>query len=120
MRQDELYSELMRGSLDLLVLSTLRDGPKYGYLIQQTLRDESGQRIRMQAGSLYPILHRLEEEKLVKASWDSTTGRRRKWYELTAAGRKHLQHRATQWRDYVQCLQGLLQPILDGLPQPAT
>ncbi|MCA9054844.1 MAG: helix-turn-helix transcriptional regulator [Planctomycetaceae bacterium] len=117
MPQSDISSELIRGSLDLLVLSTLQDGSKYGYLIQQTLRDGSGERVRLTAGSLYPILHRLEAEGLVTARWDETTGRRRKWYALTASGRKQLQHRAAQWRDYVECLRNLLGPVLDALPE---
>lgn len=116
---DSLDSELMRGSLDLLVLSALREGPKYGYLIQQTLRQGSSARVQLLPGSMYPILHRLEADKLVKAKWDDTTGRRRKWYELTAAGRRQLTHRATQWRDYVECLKGLLAPVLETLPPVA-
>jgi DNA-binding PadR family transcriptional regulator len=111
--RDDFDSELMRGSLDLLVLSTLRDGAKYGYLIQQQLRDGSGERVRLTPGSLYPILHKLEAEGLVKAEWDDETGRRRKWYALTAAGRKQFTRRAQQWHSYVDCLRGLLGPGLE-------
>ena len=116
----DFNSELIRGSLDLLVLSTLQEGAKYGYLIQQTLREGSAERVRLTAGSLYPILHRLEAERLVKAKWDDSTGRRRKWYSLTAAGRKQLSRRAAQWREYVDCLRELLGPVLEALPEGAT
>ena len=106
-------SELLRGSLDLMVLSALADGPRYGYLIQQSLREATADRVGLSAGTLYPLLHRLEEDKLVKASWDDETGRRRKWYSLTPAGRRTLTQRARQWQDYAECLRRVLAPILD-------
>lgn len=116
---DSLNPELVRGSIELMVLSTLSDGAKYGYLIQQRLRESSGELVDLKAGTLYPILHKLEQDKFVKSKWDSSTGRRRKWYELTATGRKQLIHRAREWRDYVACLQSILNPVLTALPQGA-
>ncbi len=114
---ETLNPELVRGSIDLMVLSVLADGPKYGYLIQQRLRESSGELLDLKAGTLYPILHKLEQAKFVRSKWDTSTGRRRKWYELTAAGRKQLIHRAQQWQNYVTCLQSILNPILTTLPQ---
>lgn len=101
-------SELLRGSLDLMVLAVLADGPKYGYLIQQQLRDTSGSRVDLQAGTLYPLLHRLEADKYVRTRWETETGRRRKWYELTAAGRRRLQDQTRAWQEYVECLRAFL------------
>ncbi len=114
---DALNPELVRGSIDLMVLSVLSEGAKYGYLIQQSLRESSGALVDLKAGTLYPILHKLEQDKFVRSKWDSSTGRRRKWYELTAAGRKQLLRRAQQWQDYVACLQTVLNPVLTVLPQ---
>ena len=111
MARDDFDPELTRGNLDLLVLSALRGGAKYGYLIQQSLGEGSGDRIRLTAGSLYPILHRLEAEGFVAARWDDETGRRRKWYALTAAGRRQLTRRVAEWQAYVDCLRGLLAPL---------
>lgn len=116
---DPFSSQLMRGSLDLLVLSVFADGAKYGYLIQQQLRDGTADRVKLQAGTLYPLLHRLQDEKLIKSRWDSSTGRRRKWYELTAAGHKRLKQQARQWDAYAQCMRGFVQPILDTAPGTA-
>jgi DNA-binding PadR family transcriptional regulator len=116
---DKFSSELMRGSLDLMVLSILADGPKYGYLIQQRLREASRDMARLQAGTLYPLLHRLEADKLIKSRWDDSTGRRRKWYELSAAGRARLKQQAKQWQEYAECLRALLAPVLDPPAQPA-
>ncbi len=114
-----LSPELLRGSLDLMVLSVLADEPKYGYLIQQQLKTSSRELVTIQAGTLYPVLHRLEKDKYVKARWEQTTGRPRKWYELTAAGRRQLSKRAEAWREYVDCVQTMLRPVLELPPQPS-
>ena len=111
--------ELMRGSLDLMVLSVLAAGRKYGYLLQQELRDASRGMVDVQAGTLYPLLHRLESDRLIRCKWDDSTGRRRKWYELTDAGRKRLSAQAREWHEYAECIQALLAPVLDSLPRPA-
>ena len=111
--------ELMRGSLDLMVLSVLAGAPKYGYLLQQDLRDASRGLVDIQAGTLYPLLHRLESDKLIRCKWDDSTGRRRKWYELTAAGKKQLKSQADEWWRYVDCLRRVLAPIGEASPQLA-
>ena len=105
---DALNPELVRGSIELMVLSSLSDGAKYGYLIQQRLRESSGELVDLKAGTLYPILHKLEQDKFVKSKWDSSTGRKRKWYELTAAGQKRLKHQAAEWLEYAECIRRLL------------
>lgn len=111
-------SELLRGSLDLMVLSVLRSEPQYGYVIQQSLKLATQDRINIQAGTLYPILHRLESKKLVKAKWDSSTGRRRKWYELTKAGHRRLSQQASDWNEYAECLRSILAPVLEATTKP--
>jgi PadR family transcriptional regulator, regulatory protein PadR len=115
---DTLNSDLLRGSLDLMVLSVLAEGPKYGYALQQSLRDASSGRVDPKAGTLYPLLHRLEDDRLIRAKWDDSTGRRRKWYELTAAGRKRLTKQAHEWYAYADILRRLLEPVV-APPQPA-
>lgn len=116
---DGLNPELMRGSLELMVLSVLSDGSKYGYLIQQSLRNASDELVDLKAGTLYPILHKLETKKMVRCRWDDSTGRRRKWYELTAAGKKQLKVRVDEWQAYVECLRRVLGPLVDPSPMPA-
>src|SRR5688572_7617297 len=91
-----------------MVLSVLAGGKRYGYLIQKEVREASGSRVDLQAGTLYPLLHRLEDDGLVRSSWDDSTGRQRKWYELTAAGRKRLSAQAQEWADYAECIRQLL------------
>lgn len=116
---DAINPELLRGSLELMVLSTLSSGKKYGYLIQSTVWETSREAIEMKAGTLYPILHKLEKDGMVKCHWEDDTGRRRKWYELTAAGRKQLKRRTDEWWRYVECLRGILSPLEHISPQPA-
>src|SRR5215470_19678639 len=105
---ERFQRDLVRGSLDLMVLSVLAGGKKYGYLIQKEVREASSARVDLQAGTLYPLLHKLEDERLVKSSWDDSTGRQRKWYELTSAGRKRLSAQAQEWADYASCVRQLL------------
>jgi len=112
-------SELMRGSLDLMVLSVLANGPRYGYLLQQELCEASRGMVDVQAGTLYPLLHRLESDKLIRCKWDASTGRRRKWYELTEPGRKKLTAQAREWHAYAECLKSMLAPVLEAHPRPA-
>jgi PadR family transcriptional regulator len=100
--------DLVRGSLDLMVLSVLAGGKKYGYLLQKEVREASGTRVDLPAGTLYPLLHKLEDDGLVRSTWDDSTGRERKWYELTAAGRKRLIAQAQEWADYAECVRQLL------------
>ncbi len=105
---DKFQRDLVRGSLDLMVLSVLAGGKKYGYLIQKEVREASGARVDLAAGTLYPLLHKLEDDGLVRSSWETSTGRERKWYELTAAGKRRLSAQAQEWADYAACIRQLL------------
>jgi PadR family transcriptional regulator PadR len=116
---DRFGPDLLRGSLDLMVLSALVPGATYGYELQQRLREASGDLVQVQAGTLYPLLHRLETDRLIRSRWDESTGRKRKWYELTAAGRRRLVSQTREWDRYVECIQGLLKPIRTALPELA-
>ncbi len=80
--------KLLTGFLELLILETLSAGPSYGYAITQEVLSRSGSRFELKEGSLYPALHRLEREKLLKSSWGEGDGRQRKYYEITSAGGK--------------------------------
>jgi transcriptional regulator len=91
-------SELLQGTLDLLVLKTLAQGPAHGYGIAQKILVMSRQVLEVQHGSLYPALHRLEKKKLVRSEWKpSEAGRMAKVYSLTRAGKKHLAAELEQW-----------------------
>ncbi len=101
-----------------MVLSILAEGSKYGYSLQQCLHDASRGMVDLKAGTLYPLLHRLEDDKLIKSKWDHSTGRKRKWYDLTVAGRKRLKQQAVQWYEYADCIRRMLAPVID-VPKPA-
>jgi len=107
--------ELLRGSLELMVLSDLSRGERYGYQILTSLRERSDGRIDLKAGTLYPILHKLEREKCVRCRWDDSTGRDRKFYALTDAGRKRLADDAREWLDYAACVRQFLRPVTDAI-----
>ena len=113
---DRFERELLRGSLDLMVLSVLSRESKYGYLIQQSIDNASQGRVKLPAGTLYPLLHKLEGERLIKSRWDATTGRRRKWYELTAKGRKRLEKQTKQWTSFTECVAN----VISGVLKPST
>lgn len=91
-------SDLVQGTLDLLILKTLSPGPMHGWAIARCIQMVSGEVLQVQQGSLYPALHRLEQQGWVKAKWaESETGRQAKFYALTAAGRKQLDTEAANW-----------------------
>lgn len=115
----EPQNDLLRGSLELMLLSVLAEGPMYGYSIQQRLGEASRGSIRPQAGTLYPLLHKLEGDRLIRSRWEDSTGRRRKWYELTSKGRKRLDQRAAQWTELAEVVGALLRPALPASAKPA-
>ena len=90
--------DLLQGTLDLLVLRTLQTGPMHGWAISERIQQISQDVLRVNQGSLYPALHRLEHQGWIKAEWGvSELGRRARFYRLTAAGRKQLEQEAENW-----------------------
>jgi PadR family transcriptional regulator PadR len=91
-------SDLVQGTLDLLLLKVLALGPMHGWAISQRLKQVSADVLRVSDGSLYPALHKLEQEGWIKAEWKtSDLGRRAKFYSLTRLGRRHLEREAANW-----------------------
>src|SRR6202044_2145450 len=98
-------SDLVQGTLDLLILKTISLEPKHGWAIAKRIQQISGEVLQVQQGSLYPALHRLEQQGWVKAKWDeSETGRQAKFYSLTAAGRKQLESETANWSRLSQAI----------------
>ncbi len=90
--------DLLQGTLDLLILRTLRNGALHGWAISERIQQISEEVLQVNQGSLYPALHRLENRGWVKAEWStSELGRRARFYRLTAAGRKQLELEAENW-----------------------
>jgi transcriptional regulator len=103
-------SDLLQGTLDLLILKVCGAGPVHGYAISQRLRARSEEVLQVQQGSLYPALHRLERKGLLKASWDVTdSGREAKFYQLTAAGRRQLESETAYWLQMSRAIALVLQ-----------
>src|SRR5437867_5591572 len=95
---DELI-DLPQGTLDLLILKTVALGPQHGWAISERIQQISSDVLRVQQGSLYPALHRLERRGWIKARWGaSENNRRAKYYELTRSGRKQLESETESWR----------------------
>jgi PadR family transcriptional regulator, regulatory protein PadR len=91
-------SDLIQGTLDLLILKILALEPMHGWAIGQRLRQVSRDALQVSDGSLYPALHKLEQEGWIKAEWRiSELGRRAKFYELTRPGRRHLERESANW-----------------------
>jgi transcriptional regulator len=102
--------DLLQGTLDLLVLKTLGQGPHHGYGIAQKILLSSRQLIDVQQGSLYPALHRLERKRLVTSEWRaSDAGRMARIYSLTKAGEKHLAVEIEQWTRYVAAINWVIE-----------
>ena len=103
--------ELLQGTLDLLILQTLQWGPRHGYGISQAIRLNSGEVLQVDAGSLYPALHRLERQKLIKAEWTTSEKNQRvRSYSLTRTGKKQLAAERTNWERLIAAMSGVLNP----------
>jgi len=94
--------EWKKGSAELLVLSLLDDQPRHGYDISKLIQLRSGGALRFHVTSLYPLLHRLEEQGSIEGRWvEKAEQRRRRYYSLTAQGRKALRSKQKSWQDFV-------------------
>jgi len=92
-------TDLLKGTLDLLILKVVALGPIHGYAVSQRIRQISREFFQVTQGSLYPALHRLEERGWLDAEWrDTETGREAKFYKLTRAGRKQLEVELSEWQ----------------------
>jgi len=103
--------ELLQGTLDFIILQTLRWEPQHGFGLAQMIRAHSNDTLQVDTGSLYPALHRLERAKLIEAAWDrSEKGQRVRVYRLTAAGRKRLVAERKKWERMTAAIAGILNP----------
>ena len=102
-------SDLVQGTLDLLIMKILALEPQHGWAISQRLKQISGEVLQVSDGSLYPALHKLEQEGWIKATWKPTENNRRaKFYELTRSGRKELEREAANWRRLSAAITGVV------------
>jgi transcriptional regulator len=103
--------ELLQGTLDLIILQTLRWGPRHGYGLAQMIRASSREALQVDTGSLYPALHRLEKSGAISADWEMSENRQRvRVYRLTTAGRKQLVTERSRWDQLTEAMAGILAP----------
>ena len=103
--------DLLRGTLDLLILRTLLPGPSHGHAIAKHIQRTSEDLLQVETGSLYPALYRLEAKRWIAASWDlSDKGKRARYYRITAQGRKQLAAEESKWDAFVRAVGLLLKP----------
>jgi len=109
MPADSQKSDLLQGTLDVLILKVVALGPIHGYAIAQRLQQMSGAVLQVQQGSLYPALHRLEKRRWLRAEWAaSDTGREARFYSLTSLGRRQLEEQRANWDRLSTAITGIL------------
>ena len=104
--------DMPQGTLDLLILKTIALEPQHGWAISQRIQQLSSDALRVNQGSLYPALHRLETRGLIDAEWGvSANNRRARFYRLTPAGRRELQRATETWTRFARAVHLILQPV---------
>ncbi len=113
----EINKDLVAASSTPIVLAILAEGDSYGYAILQRVRELSGGDLAWTDGMLYPVLHRLSRLGLVESRWEvAESGRRRKYYRITADGRTHLAEQRQQWQAVDATLRGIWRALADAPP----
>jgi PadR family transcriptional regulator PadR len=112
--QEDRYqnrTEILQGTLDMLILQTLQWAPRHGYALSKAIRTNSGEILKVDTGSLYPALHRLERKGWIAAEWrKSEVGPRLRVYRLTNSGKKHLLAERSRWATLLDAISGVLNP----------
>jgi len=113
-RAREKRLEFLQGTLHLLILRTLMFGASHGHAIAKHIQRTSEDVLKIETGSLYPALHRLEDQGLIASEWElSDKGKRARFYKLTPAGRKKLTNEQSRWDDFAQAMGRVLRPAED-------
>jgi len=110
-RESPMNSEMLQGTLDMLILQTLVLGPAHGHTIAHVIEQRSEDVLQIEHGSLYPALHRLENRGWIASFWGtSDNNRKARYYRLTQAGRKQLTAQTTRWEELVRAIGRVLKP----------
>ena len=110
-----IQMDLIKGTVDVLILKTLSWGPMHGYAVSTWIRETSGEDLSVGEGALYPALRRLERKGWLRAEWGETeTGREARFYELTPAGREQLGEELSTWKRYVAAMTRVLEAPAPG------
>jgi PadR family transcriptional regulator, regulatory protein PadR len=113
-RQAPSHVELLRGTLDLLILRTLLAGPTHGHAIAKYIQRTSEDLLQVETGSLYPALHRLEAKGWIAASWElSDKGKRARVYRLTRQGRRQLAAEQSKWETFSRAMRLVVNPAME-------
>jgi PadR family transcriptional regulator, regulatory protein PadR len=103
-----MKAEKLKGHLEALVLAVLADEPLHGYAVIEALRTRSEGAFELAEGTLYPVLHRLEDDGLLSSAWTDADGRRRRVYRLTRRGRSALARRRDEWSSFARAVDAVL------------
>ena len=103
-----MRGDVLKNHLELLVLTALKSGPGHGYSIIRAVRERSGGEFELLEGSLYPLLHRLERNRLVTSSWTEVSGRKRRVYRLSRKGQAVVGEQQRDWRRFEQAMNLIL------------
>ena len=101
--------ELLKGNLDLLLLTILKDGPAHGYAIIEELRRRSEDVFDLPEGTIYPALHRMERSGVLASQWTESAGRRRRVYQLSGLGREALGEKQAEWQAFTRSVRHVLE-----------
>jgi PadR family transcriptional regulator, regulatory protein PadR len=108
--------ELLKGTLDMLILQSLQWGPQHGYDIVQALRLRSGEVLEVETGSLYPALHRLERQGWVRSEWKQSESKQRaRYYRMTANGKKQSASNLNKWEQTVEAIGSIIDSRPEGI-----
>ena len=114
MKRLKINKELLKGSTNILVLSLLENENMYGYQIIKELSKKSQKVFEFQEGTLYPILHNLEAKNFISSYWDTTVGKKRKYYSITKEGKKQLKEKKEEWKIFSNGINKVVGGILYG------
>ena len=99
-----MIGETLKGHLDLLLLAILAEGPAHGYAVIESLRNRSGGTFDLPEGTIYPALHRLENQGLLRSRWSEDSARRKRVYQVTPKGQQALAKRQTEWQKFSKAM----------------
>ena len=112
---DDRRLDLLQGTLNMLILRTLQCGPQHGHRIGQAIRERSDELLKIETGSLYPALHRLEKRGWLEAEWRiSEANKRAKYYQLSADGKAQLSREQDRWSQLVDAIGRVMKPVPAG------
>ncbi len=113
--REDKRGDFLQGTLDILILKTVLPAPAHGHTIAHVIEQSSEEVLQVEHGSLYPALHRLEDQGLIASFWGtSENNRKAKYYRITPAGRKYLRQEHSRWHNLVEAIHRVLGPVSES------